>query len=69
MSNKCCSCLAEKKKKTADVIYQGDSLCAKCYEKTLQRKVAEAEHNARMAEIEKRLESLAKAQEQETTKK
>lgn len=58
---KCCSCLSDKKRTTADLTYQGDTLCAKCYEKILSRKIAEAENNAKMAEIERKLELLTGA--------
>jgi len=59
MNLRCVSCAAEKKKKTATLLHEGDSLCAECYEKKLAYKRAENENAARMQEIERRLNALA----------
>lgn len=61
MGMKCCSCLAQKKKRTAETTHEGDTLCAKCYEEKLAYRRAEAENARKMREIEAKLEKLTGA--------
>lgn len=69
MKLRCASCAAQKKKKTATIMHEGDSLCLECYEKKLAHKAAEQENAARMKALQEQLERLSRLQEEEKRKK